>query len=51
MILIFNTIFIILILIICVCIFLFQFFIMGYLKNDYKLKNVMLCKTICLNLN
>ena len=30
---------------------LFQIIIMLYLKNDYKLKNVMLCKSFCLNFN
>ena len=35
----------------CVCIFLFQITITRYLKNDYKLKNVLPCKSFCLNLN
>jgi hypothetical protein len=36
---------------ICVCIFLFQIIIMWYLKNEYKLKNVLPCKSFRLNLN
>jgi hypothetical protein len=36
---------------ICVCIFLFQIIIMRYLKNEYKLKNVLPCKLFRLNLN
>jgi hypothetical protein len=35
----------------CICIFLFQIIIMRHLKNDYKLKNVLLCKSFHLNLN
>jgi hypothetical protein len=36
---------------ICVCLFLFQIIIIWYLKNDYKLKNVLPCKSFRLNLN
>jgi hypothetical protein len=35
----------------CICIFIFQIIIMQHLKNDYKLKNVLLCKSFCLILN
>jgi hypothetical protein len=33
----------------CMHIFLFQIIIMWYLKNDYKLKNVLPCKSFHLN--
>jgi hypothetical protein len=33
----------------CMHIFLFQIIIMWYLKNDYKLKNVLSCKSFHLN--
>jgi hypothetical protein len=32
------------------CVFLFQIIIMWYLKNEYKLKNILSFKSICLNL-
>jgi hypothetical protein len=32
-----------------ICVFLFQIIIPWYLKNDYKLKNVLLCKSFHLN--
>jgi hypothetical protein len=32
------------------CVFLFQIIIMWYLKNQYKLKNILSFKSICLNL-
>jgi hypothetical protein len=35
----------------CICIFLFQVIIMWYLKNIYKLKNYVPCKSFRLNLN
>jgi hypothetical protein len=35
----------------CICIFLFQIIIMWYLKNKYKLKNYVPCKSFRLNLN
>jgi hypothetical protein len=42
---------IIMLLNICVCIFLFEIIIMWYLKNGYKLKNVLACKPFRLNIN
>jgi hypothetical protein len=33
-----------------ICVFLFQIIIMWYLKNEYKLKNILSFKSICLNL-
>jgi hypothetical protein len=34
-----------------VYVLLFQIIIVWYLKNDYKLKNILSFKSICLNLN